>query len=657
MTKLILLKNKIANLSFKKKALALSVLFFLSVPLISEAFIVGEVFALFKAKLAGLSEFTGPVMAFVVFLVAYLIISGLALSLSTSFLEFASDPANVTIIESEAVQLGWQFTSALANTAIVLGLIVIGIATILDKEDWAAKKTLPKLIIAALLVNFSLLLVGAVVDISQILMNTFYRAEIFEEMTQHLWTTWDIIWTQLAVFLGGAALQLIIPFLSPFTQFGILYSIFISGAFLPNIVEALIAATMSLAVASFFFIYGLLFVARIFMLQILAIFSPLAFVAWALPTTKKYFDKWIRVLVEWAFLGIILFFFILLGTTIVAPLQPDRTGIIATFAPNWLEIQSILYYYLFLAVYLAITAFIAKKWMPTGGQAIVDGVTTAAKGFKEKAKPIAGPTWKRMRGAAAKRTTKDNIQEMENRLEDQSGFEYGTNKAKIQLAKWARQGSTAMGDRPEKVLEEVKGEGEDIWFKGASEDEIKEMANSAKTPGYRKDQALEKLQDMGSDFSGVEDQLVERWNNLSEKLKKEIKKAIPTIHLKLADNVEEGIDNMIEEVEKMKPSETRDIQLDKMEPAHAKRIAETLVQDGSVVKSWGDGASRHQKQFLADQLEDSDREIRAKFTDHMSKDPEKWSGIYVPPEERESSNNRNNNRRPGPSQPHTPRRS
>jgi len=630
MTKIILIKNKIANLSFKKKVLTLLVLFFLSIPLISEAFIVGEIFALFKAKLAGLSEFVSPIMGFLVFLFVYLIVSGLALSLSISFLEFASDPANLTIIESEAVQLGWQFTSALANIAIVLGLIVIGIATILNKENWGAKKTLPKLIIAALLVNFSLLLVGAIVDISQILMNTFYRAEIFEEMTQYLWTTWDLVFGELTGYLISLAYSYIMPFFSPYAQFNVLATIFITGAFLPNIVQALVGATMSLAVASFFFIYGLLFVARIFILQILAIFAPLAFVAWALPTTEKYFDKWINVLVQWSFLGVILFFFILLGTVIVAPLQPEQAGTVASFAPSWLEIPSILYYYLFLAVYLAITAFVAKKWMPAGGEAIINGVKTAANRFQEEAQPITKPAMRRMKGAAAERTTQENIERMEKQLQDQTGLEYGANKAKVQFMKWGRRASTATGARPESVLKKVQKEGEDIWFGDAPEKEIKEILKRDETPDYRKDQAIQKLKDMDSDFSGVENQLVQRFNKLDKKLQKEIKKAIPNIHVKLADNVEEGIDNMIEEVEKMKPSETRDLKLDKMESTHAKRIAETLVQDGSVVKSWGDGASRHQKQVLIDHLDEADDDTLDTFSEHVSEDPEKWSGMAIP---------------------------
>lgn len=607
MINLLGVKSKIKSLT-KKKYLFPCLIVLLLIPLISEAFIVGEVFALFEAKLSGLSELVGPVVAFLVFLVVYLLTAGLALSASTSFLEFASDPSKVNIMGSEAVQVGWQFTSSLANIAIILGLVVIGIATILGKEQLEAKKTLPRLIIAALLVNFSLVFVGAFVDLSQILMRTFYTESVVTDMSKNLWTTWDLIWGQLTGYLGSMALLFVIPFRSPFAQFNILHSIFVTGAFLPNIVEALVSATITFGVSLFFLIYGILFTARIFVLQILAIFSPLAFVAWALPTTKKYFDRWFDVFIQWIFLGIILFFFLLLGNTIIAPLQPERT-LLSNFTPSWLEIQSILYYYLFLAIYLGVTAYIAKKSMPTGSQAIINGVKSGMKGFKKGAAPIVAPQWKKIKGEAAKRTTKAEIEEAEKRLEQQeqslgtlgrdsqSNYAgYASNKMKLNMKKAARKISTSTGRRPERVLDEMKKDNKDLWFDGASEEEVKEILNSDKTPSYRKPQAIEKLQKLGADLSEISDEVVKYWKHLPKDIKKNIEKANPGIHLKL-DPVN-GESKMKEVMDKKSGSDMRDINWDKMS-ARAQEIAVgAAMRDDSKMKSIEDSNLSTKKSFM-----------------------------------------------------------
>jgi len=78
-----------------------------------------------------------------------------------------------TFTDVPIVQEGWTITRDLANMFFVLILLVIAMATILKVETYGMKSLLPKLIAVALLINFSLVFCGVVIDSSQILTSFF----------------------------------------------------------------------------------------------------------------------------------------------------------------------------------------------------------------------------------------------------------------------------------------------------------------------------------------------------------------------------------------------------------------------------------------------------------------------------------------------------
>ena len=81
----------------------------------------------------------------------------------------------VPIIHSHIVEdVGWPFVRDFANMFFILILVFIGLATILKLGDYGAKKALPRLIIIAILLNFSLVIVGFIVDISNIISAGFF---------------------------------------------------------------------------------------------------------------------------------------------------------------------------------------------------------------------------------------------------------------------------------------------------------------------------------------------------------------------------------------------------------------------------------------------------------------------------------------------------
>src|SRR3989338_10332449 len=75
----------------------------------------------------------------------------------------------------DAITIGWGITRDVANIFFIFILLIIAIDTILRLESYGAKQLLPKLIIVALLINFSLVIAFTVVDASNILALAFIK--------------------------------------------------------------------------------------------------------------------------------------------------------------------------------------------------------------------------------------------------------------------------------------------------------------------------------------------------------------------------------------------------------------------------------------------------------------------------------------------------
>ena len=69
------------------------------------------------------------------------------------------------------IAVGWELTRGLTNIIFVVALLAIGLGTALKINDYQAKKALPLLIVIALLINFTPVILGVIVDASNIIMN------------------------------------------------------------------------------------------------------------------------------------------------------------------------------------------------------------------------------------------------------------------------------------------------------------------------------------------------------------------------------------------------------------------------------------------------------------------------------------------------------
>ncbi len=79
-------------------------------------------------------------------------------------------------INAPAVKHGWVVVRDVCNMFFVVILLVIAFATILGKEEYGVKKMLPKLVMAAVLINFSKMICGLMIDVANVVMLTFVNA-------------------------------------------------------------------------------------------------------------------------------------------------------------------------------------------------------------------------------------------------------------------------------------------------------------------------------------------------------------------------------------------------------------------------------------------------------------------------------------------------
>ena len=99
----------------------------------------------------------------------------LLFSVAEKFLRFILGPNFITVpyTTNEFVTLGWTLTRDFANIFFIIFLVIIGLATALRLGEYQWQKTLPLLIGIALLINFTPVILGLIIDASNIVMNFF----------------------------------------------------------------------------------------------------------------------------------------------------------------------------------------------------------------------------------------------------------------------------------------------------------------------------------------------------------------------------------------------------------------------------------------------------------------------------------------------------
>lgn len=232
------------------------------------------------------------------------------------------------IFNPDIISNGWTITRDFANMFFIFVLLYIAIATILQLSGYGMKDLLVKIIIIALLVNFSLLICHVIIDASNILAFEFYN---------NMTTKADVVTTTLfgenarnisGVFMAGFNPQKLLSTKS-FGEWTINGGTF--TAVISVLLMFLIGSIMNIVGAFVLFAGAVLFVIRVAVLWLIMLLAPLAFLAMVLPATKQYASEWWNKLFKQAFFApAFLFLFYLVSKLIAGDERRGIPGIIRT---------------------------------------------------------------------------------------------------------------------------------------------------------------------------------------------------------------------------------------------------------------------------------------------------------------------------------------
>lgn len=251
--------------------------------------ILGSVVFLFFPNLAqaGIGNSIAKLIAWILLPVIWLL--GKLVSLFLSILIAIAQYND--FIKSAAVTYGWTIVRDFANMFFVLILLVIAFATILRVESYNLKTWLPKLVIMAILINFSKLICGVIIDFAQVIMLTFLGA--VKEIT------------------GGTMIELLgVSKILEFNESEV-EGIELSGW---TILSSVILGVIMMIVAVVVIVVMLMMIiVRMVMIWIYIVLSPLAYLLASFPQGKKYSERWWSDFSKNVIVGPIIAFFLWLS--------------------------------------------------------------------------------------------------------------------------------------------------------------------------------------------------------------------------------------------------------------------------------------------------------------------------------------------------------
>ncbi|MET0980228.1 MAG: hypothetical protein ABWX90_03170, partial [Candidatus Saccharimonadales bacterium] len=193
------------------------------------------------------------------------------------FLIFKAYSTNTT----NGIYPAWAIMRNLANVAFVIAFMVIIYSqlTSMGISNYGIKKMLPRLIVAAILVNVSYWICGIAVDVSNILgasLSSLFNGFIPAVKGDGIDVTWQDATLSIlsGTAVGGIAASAALAAAGGF------------AALLWMLVPILLSALFAILVAI------VILAGRQVILIILIVISPLAFVAYLLPNTSKWYSKW-----------------------------------------------------------------------------------------------------------------------------------------------------------------------------------------------------------------------------------------------------------------------------------------------------------------------------------------------------------------------------
>jgi len=230
--------------------------------------------------------------------------------LAESILKLVIDPALIKALgglsTADFVKSVAQTLANLCNIFYLIFLLYIAFMTIIRKADtW---RLLFKLVMAALLTNFGLVLAGAIIDVSQVIMYSIFTPDKIQAGFSP--GTEILLKIQEKLKIGSGSLSGLYDLASK------IFGWDKTGELLKDVLNLIFLIFVALALVITLLTVALILMIRIIALWIILILSPVAFLFYVLPQTEKWWNEWLESLFKYAFTGPILVFFLWLAKKI-----------------------------------------------------------------------------------------------------------------------------------------------------------------------------------------------------------------------------------------------------------------------------------------------------------------------------------------------------
>lgn len=203
-----------------------------------------------------------------------------------------------------AIPVGFEMALGVANILFVIAIILIAFSTVLRWHEYEAKKLLPRLIFAALLVNFSLLIASVMLDASNVFTNYFLNHFNADSIGAALDPQKQIFVAPPGqgdhgrYTIGGGE--------HSWEHFFVIF---------PRVLFAIIITFVMMVAMLAVFVMALV---RNIWVVVLLVTMPLAWGSWVIPKLEGYWKKWWENFINWGvlYLPIVTFFLYLAFKTL-----------------------------------------------------------------------------------------------------------------------------------------------------------------------------------------------------------------------------------------------------------------------------------------------------------------------------------------------------
>jgi|GEM_PF-6724083 hypothetical protein len=204
------------------------------------------------------------------------------------------------IVNSPFVANGWSAVVQFANLFFIVFLLVIAFATILDIGEYSYESLLWRLLLAAIMINFSKVICGFFIDMSNIVtLDLVNRAggKDVGEMVPGMAKMGKVFDASKAADDSWLA--------NTENDFSTQLQVFLTLVLNICFFVGMIFITLAMCV---------MFIIRIIALMVLVILFPIVWVLWILPKTRNYWNEWWSSFIKWNLFGPVCMFFLTLAS-------------------------------------------------------------------------------------------------------------------------------------------------------------------------------------------------------------------------------------------------------------------------------------------------------------------------------------------------------